>query len=457
MSISRRVFMRHVVTAGPVAMAFWVEKDLAWAAECGLPATDADCTLPTAQTPTRFIPNEPKVLTRFSAHEMADPSRATQLQQYRDAICKVRDLPKTDVISWTKQIAQHCIHCAQTNPSNIHFDWQFLPWHRAYLYFLERILRKLGGHDDLRLNYWNWEDAASRTLPTIYAPANQPLFWKNRGNLSGPNWPLSNTKVDVSGLLATPTFKVFGGTATQGAPTPASFSGPHANVHNNFAPGDMADLQFSPRDPVFYSHHGNIDRLWSSWVAASSTHKNPDFGTAKVMFYDENRQWRYILLNDLRDETKLGYKYSSLMKPKVQLSALKSFSLAKTANRITLGAQLTGQAKANKPQFLILQNVHNLEKLGAKTVAYGIFSGKPPVGTDSEKAESFLGLVSRVLSSGHEHNGPLSAAFDVTGKLGALAGESQGALDLSVAPLDAAGKTTAESIPLSADDVSIVG
>lgn len=349
MPITRRRFICQTLAIGPVAMAFWTKTDLAWAAECGLPAPDAECTLPPPGEAQRFIPNEPKVQTRYSALEMTDPSRATQLQQFRDAICKVRDLPKDDVRSWTKQIAQHCIHCAPGNPSNIHYDWQFLPWHRGLLYFLERILRKLGGNDDLRLVYWDWENRLSRTLPAIYAPPDQPLYWRNRNLNNRDLWPLRDDRVNVQPLLGVPDFRIFGGTAVQRSPVPASFSGPHANVHNAFAPGDMANLQFSPRDPVFYAHHGNIDRLWSSWVATPGGHSNPDFGTARVFFYDENREWRYVLMNDLRDESKLGYKYSSLMQPRVPIASLKASSLGKTANRVTLAVPTLESVKAGGP------------------------------------------------------------------------------------------------------------
>jgi Common central domain of tyrosinase/Polyphenol oxidase middle domain len=443
MPISRRAFVRQVVTVGPVAMAFWMERDVAWAADCAMPDVSQECSLPTPKTPVRFTPNEPKVMTRYSTLELNDPSRAAQLKQLRDGVCLIRDLPPTDVLSWTKQIAQHCIHCASSNADNIHYNWQFLPWHRGLLYFIERAMRKLGKMDDMRLAYWNWESSASRTVPAIYAPSGQPLYWANRHLTT----PLTDSQVNVQALLAVPTFDVFGGTAKQRSPVPATFSGPHANVHNAFYPGDMADLQYSPRDPVFYAHHGNIDRLWSSWVAAG--HKNPDFGDAKVYFYDENRVWSYVLFNDLRDETKLGYKYSSLMTPKLKVSALRQFSAAKTGNQITMAKLKPG------PEFLIVQNI-NVEKLSADARDFGIFSGQPAVGTDSAKAKGFLGTASRVLSSGHHHDGPISVALEVP-NLGGLAGESKGALKLYVAPLDASGKTTAAAIPLDATDVSIVG
>jgi polyphenol oxidase len=452
MSVNRRVFMRQVIAVGPVTMAFFIESD-AFGAECGKPLIGpGDCTLPRPPTPERFIPNEPKVRLRLTARDLADPSRASQLKAFRDAICLVRNLPPDNVTSWTKFVATHCVNCASSNTNNIHYNWQFLPWHRGLLYFLERLLRKLGKNDDIRLPYWDWENSASRTLPSIYAPKDQPLYWANR-NLTGPSWPLSNPDVNVQPLLAIPNFATFGGTATQRRPVPAVYSGPHANVHNAFYPGDMSNLQYSPRDPVFYAHHGNIDRLWASWAAL---HTVPDFGDARVFFYDENGKWRYVLFNDLRDEKKLGYQYSTLMKP--TSTKLKSFPTPMQKNRIALSAPMMAAVNDTTPEFLIISNIQNLDKLPPATVEFGIFSGNPPVGTDSATSPNFLGTASRVLSAGHDHPAdPLSTALDVTDKLGKMASPNKGAVDLFVAPLNPAGKTTAPAIPLVADSINLIG
>jgi len=61
-----------------------------------------------------------------------------------------------------------------------------------------------------------------------------------------------------------------------------------------------------------------------------------------------------------------------------------------------------------------------------------------------------------VLSAGHDHEAPLSAALDVTDKLGPIAEHQKGTLELTVAPLGASGKTTTPAIPLVADAVSVV-
>jgi hypothetical protein len=454
MEIQRRSFIRRVLAAGPLSTVLLFETESLFG--------QADCTLPTPPPATRFTPAEPKVVNRISSADLNAPSRTSQLSQFRGAFGAIQALPSTDVIGWTKQIAQHCLNCAVSDQNNIHFNWQFLTWHRALLYFLERILRKLpgsAGGDDLRLVYWDWENPSSRVLPAIFGPTGQPLYRSNRGNLKGPNWPLTDDDVDVQPSLATPSFSLFGGTAVQQKPVPIAFTGPHASVHNNFDPGDMADLQYSPRDPVFYAHHSNIDRLWSSWVAAG--HSNPDFGDAKVYFYDETRTWRYVLMNDLKDETKLGYHYSTLMAPTASVKSFRTFSLSKIGNNnfVAMAAPDFTElnSKPNAPRYLLIQGIQGLEKSSEKATRYGIFTRDVPVGTLATAESGYIGKFSQVLSSGHDHRAPLSAGLTVTGKLAAIMPKAGVALNLYVASLGADRKTSGAGIPLAADNVSIVG
>lgn len=449
MKSSRRAFIRRVVALGSISMTFWVETD----ADA---QPNQECTLPTNEKPVRFKPAEKKVVPRLSVAEIADPTRATQLQSLRNAIGTVRNLPSIDVTSWTKHVAQHCIHCAPSNPQNIHFAWQFLPWHRGLLYFLERILRLHGKNDNLRLVYWNWEHPDQRTLPAIFGAPNQPLFWSNR-NLTGPQWPLDPEAVDVQPLLATPDFRTFGGTAQQGQPVPASFSGPHADVHNAFSPGDMSDLQYSPRDPVFYAHHGNIDRLWSSWVAAG--HANPDFGDARAYFYDENRKWRFLLFNDLRDENMLGYRYSSLMRPLVPPLALSVLPLLRKGPIFTMQMPQLEQLRGlqDRPRYLLIENIRGLEKLPADAVTYGIFSVKPEPGRVADSTPGYLGRASRVRTKAHDHSVILSTALNLTRKASDIHTKVQTGLELTIGALDDTRRLRSPVVPLTADNLRIVG
>jgi hypothetical protein len=437
---SRRDFLKRTSIL-PFAFPVWLEAQ-----------SDPQCTLPAAGTPTQLVPNESTGLTRLPASAWADSSMQSQLAHLRDAFGAIMDLAADDPISWSHQIAQHCLNCAASGPSNIHYSWYFLPWHRAMLYLLERTLRALSGRADLTLPYWDWESSGSRSLPAIYAPANQRLYYANR-NLTGAAWPLKDGDVDVQRLLVLGP-QDFVGTANT---APVTFGDPHAIVHNSFYPGDMANLQYSPRDPVFYAHHCNIDRLWTSWVAAGG--QSPDFGTARVNFYDEKRQWRYILLNNLRDESKLGYTYQTLMPAHTPLANVHLFSMAISGSdfsvRPTDAAKL--HVKGHGAHYVVIRGVQNLEQLPPTTTRFGVFAGDPKVGSSTASNPNYLGSLSRVLSSGHMHAEPISGVVDVSGLLAPLLASHKNLLSLRVAALDALGsQTTSATIPLKASSISVV-
>ncbi len=55
---------------------------------------------------------------------------------------------------------------------------------------------------------------------------------------------------------------------------------------------DMSDLQYAALDPLFYAHHGNIDRLWEVWKSLPGGSRKDlgqaDFLNTQFLFYDEN-------------------------------------------------------------------------------------------------------------------------------------------------------------------------
>ena len=122
------------------------------------------------------------------------PATDQTLVWYAKAIAEMKKRPITDPTSWRYQAAVHdyvsgddplATHGeALPTPSDQqtfwarcqHGSWFFLPWHRAYLFYFEHILRqiiqKLGGPSDWALPYWNYSDpsnSSARCLP--------PLFW----------------------------------------------------------------------------------------------------------------------------------------------------------------------------------------------------------------------------------------------------------------------------------------
>jgi hypothetical protein len=109
------------------------------------------------------------------------------------------------------------------------------------------------------------------------------------------------------------------------------------------------------------------------------------------------------------------------------------------------------------PRYLIIRNIHNLEQLPpART--FGIFADDPAPGTNSQLDAGFLGTVGTILSDeAHMDAGTLTAALDVTQKLPRLTtAHKKTGLDLTIAALDAHGKTTGKGIPISADSISLI-
>ncbi|XP_073281590.1 aureusidin synthase-like, partial [Primulina huaijiensis] len=99
------------------------------------------------------------------------------------------------------------------------------------------------------------------------------------------------------------------------------------------------------RDPIFFAHHSNIDRMWSIWKTLGGRRqdiKDRDYLDASLLFYDENAQMVRVKVRDCLDSTKLGYVYQdveipwleSRPKPKVSsvLRKLKKLVKAKAAD-----------------------------------------------------------------------------------------------------------------------------
>lgn len=95
---------------------------------------------------------------------------------------------------------------------------------------------------------------------------------------------------------------------------------PHNNVHSwtgsNTVRGgqDMGAFWSAGRDPIFYCHHSNVDRMWSIWRndlpgRSRADIDDPDYLNAYFIFYDENAKPVKVYIKDSFDTEKLGYMY----------------------------------------------------------------------------------------------------------------------------------------------------
>jgi len=242
------------------------------------------------------------------------PAEVTQLKAAYKAMRDLDSSDPNDPRGFTQQANVHCFWCATSDAAvQVHWTWKFLVWHRAYLYFHERILGKLIGNQNFRIPFWGWDTPGFTRLPNPYVTPNDatnPLF--NSTRVLAPGIALPDEDVgsaEINSALGLASFSEFGGTATlSGIPE----GSPHGSVHGDVG-GNMSFFSTAAKDPIFYQHHATVDKLWSDWEKATPTHTNPTdaaFRDLTFTFFDENKQWRSIKASQVLDhERSLRYIY----------------------------------------------------------------------------------------------------------------------------------------------------
>ncbi|XP_071727143.1 polyphenol oxidase, chloroplastic-like [Rutidosis leptorrhynchoides] len=327
--------------------------------------------------PLYQLPPRPTTLrTRPTAQAAAnDP---VYLAKFMKAVKLMKALPDDDPRSWNNQGKIHCAYCNagytqeksgfDTVNMQVHNSWLFFPFHRWYLYFLERIMGSLLGDDTFALPYWNWDNTDAMTgFPTAYelsmpsdtggrpSPKNNPLFDGFRdathvtatvdlqGGFVGTDEAMKNNNLavvhDQMSVVGIAPF--FGGLLSAG-PRPTTMpggsieAGVHTRIHiwtgNPRMPNneDMGNFYSAGYDPLFYCHHANVDRMWYLWktvlnggnnidpTTSECGVDNPDPGcqlagdweNSSFVFYDENKNLVRVKSGDCVDIEVMGYTYA---------------------------------------------------------------------------------------------------------------------------------------------------
>ncbi len=242
------------------------------------------------------------------------------LAAYRAAVAAMKALPPSDPRNWNRFADIHRNFCP-------HGNWYFLPWHRAYLVALERICRQLSGKADFALPYWDW--TAERELPAAFTagdPRSNPLNHLRPGFAGGRSLADDMVGAEVmSRVLNSPDFEAFGSVRPRGqnstdaswqrrmgAKTEFEFN-PHDGVHLTIG-GDMATVEMASRDPIFYLHHSNVDRIWHAWNRRGNDNSPEilwqDFAFLRNFTHPDGSPWNVAVAN-LQSTAALGYQYES--------------------------------------------------------------------------------------------------------------------------------------------------
>jgi polyphenol oxidase len=219
-----------------------------------------------------------------------------------------------------------------------------------YLYFHERILGELVGDNTLTLPFWDWDTPGRDRLPPVYAdPGTQDnpnsLFDQNRGASAGDQIPPGIVDAPAIQTMLSPTSfdqpGGFGGTPEGPGHSAGTLEdSPHGPVHiwsgdTSFqsASPDMGVLATAARDPVFFAHHANIDRIWDVWLNEGQGRSNPQesaWAIESFGFYsqDPTPQWVSMTVADtVNHETSLRYLYKGVPNP-ARAAAFAAIALA---------------------------------------------------------------------------------------------------------------------------------
>lgn len=248
--------------------------------EVVLCATGETFALPKAK---KFRPEDyklPAVMVRKNVYSLS----AAEITSLKAGITAMKALPISNPTSWLYQAAIHGTTAPGSNTSwnsCEHGTQFFLSWHRMYLYFFERILRAKSGNPNLTLPYWDYQTNAALHPDYRNSAASNPLYDATRsGSINGGGSLPAGIMTSIDNALDEIPFSTFQG----------DLEGPHGSVHVSIG-GNMGSVSTAGKDPCFWLHHTNIDRLWEKWIKKCGGRANPNDAAwlaQTYTFFDEN-------------------------------------------------------------------------------------------------------------------------------------------------------------------------
>lgn len=191
----------------------------------------------------------------------------------------------------------------------------FLPWHRMYQFQMENRIRGVASVPEagyLCVPYWDWRLENTSATVTWDDPGFLQLNAINTSSYTitrnFSTVTLANA-TDINNLLAIPTLLPVPPSPGLKSITVNRFSYRSESWHDrghNFIGGTMGGST-SPRDPIFYLHHGFIDKLWQDWY-------DSDNGVVKTAFTFSTpastywMDWPSVSPNQINDSRYMKYQ-----------------------------------------------------------------------------------------------------------------------------------------------------
>jgi len=246
-----------------------------------------------------------------------------QLQALRDAYGKMQALRGDDNRSWVYWAGLHgypqwmCWHHGRVGQGNPRRYNLFLPWHRAFLLYFEHSMKDQ--NEKAVLPWWDWTSDTSHSIglpssftdpqvdgaanPLYSGPVPSMLSVPEHTSARYPGSPAELPTADqVETLLSLSSFVDF----------TLQIEDIHDQIHgwaggmnpaNSDEGGDMGAVATAAYDPIFWSHHCMIDRIWYLWQLRQGVNNVPDDYVQKPLAPFG------LTVGDVLDINRLGYEY----------------------------------------------------------------------------------------------------------------------------------------------------
>jgi tyrosinase len=253
------------------------------------------------------------------------------INTYRNAVQAMKGLNTS--IGWEAQALIHGNAASFTFCE--HGTDHFFDWHRAYLFFFEKICQKVSGNPKFGLPYWNWNQ--NPQIHPAFLVNGDPLFMP-RSNTDMTNvWAISNAALDP--IMQDTNFFTF---MQQIEGTP------HNTIH--CAVGQTMCSTASARDPLFWMHHCMIDYCWAKWnieLQMNNTNDGAWIGHDNSHFVDADGNPQSQTAGVTTIEPLLSYRYeSSAIGSSPATAALTTKSaFQKVEQRVRAGANIRFEVK----------------------------------------------------------------------------------------------------------------
>ena len=380
---------------------------------------------------------------------------------YRNAITAMKALPDSNPISWGYQAGIH----ATSGPGGFtawntceHHTFFFWSWHRMYLYWFERIIRKHSGDANFALPFWNYSTGtlAARKVPAMFRDSASVLFANRKAAMNNGTGALLTTAVDTTSGMSETDF---------GDGQDALESTPHDDVHVGVG-GLMGSVPTAAKDPLFYIHHCNIDRLWNIWLAQGGGRTNPlshtQWKNKKFTFFNENgAEVKMSGCQVLRAAAQLNYTYESeptqvkqfclnillppfvfqreiLFRVPMQPMTLRSEKMTISMDIRPFRQRLTTLAASTREDIVL--EVENVEADRPPGIIYEVYVGLPADAEPDPKSPFYVGNMSLfstgIRSDTHHQFKPARFSFRLNRALNAALKTAGDTMPVTIVPRD---------------------